>query len=144
MYTGVVPTWISSSSFLPAFDLAHFPSRHSFRAVRAWSSRAGALDTLRHRGICRSGSTFDPSWRPRKDIVLARFSRRVFSRQRVDVRWIYCLRSIEKNEGLVLTRAFSVIDGRYCQQIPSIGPNGTAVTCCLPCPLADWRYADSQ
>lgn len=86
---GSCPLGSPSSSFLPAFDL---PTSHldiPLRAVRNRSRRAGALDTLRHRGICRSGSTFDPSWRQRKDIVLARFSRRAFSPQRVDVRWIY-------------------------------------------------------
>jgi hypothetical protein len=44
----------------------------------------------------------------------------------------------------MLTGAFLVTDGRYCEPIPGIGPNGTAVTCCLPCPLADWRYADGE
>lgn len=28
-------------------------------------------------------------------------------------------------------------DGRYCETF-------TNVTCCLPCPLSDWRYADSE
>ncbi|KAJ5176521.1 uncharacterized protein N7482_002398 [Penicillium canariense] len=35
------------------------------------------------------------------------------------------------------------IDGRFCETIPGLGPNGTAVSCCLPCPLSDWRYADN-
>ncbi|KAJ5698355.1 hypothetical protein N7462_000360 [Penicillium macrosclerotiorum] len=35
------------------------------------------------------------------------------------------------------------IDGRFCETIANIGPNGTAVSCCLPCPLSDWRYADN-
>ncbi|CEJ62159.1 hypothetical protein PMG11_10667 [Penicillium brasilianum] len=35
------------------------------------------------------------------------------------------------------------LDGRFCEPIPGIGPNGTTIACCLPCPLADWRYADN-
>lgn len=32
------------------------------------------------------------------------------------------------------------IGGRYCQPLAVGGGN---VSCCLPCPLADWRYADN-
>ncbi|KAJ5715954.1 uncharacterized protein N7483_013135 [Penicillium malachiteum] len=32
------------------------------------------------------------------------------------------------------------IDGRYCEAISS---GNNTLSCCLPCPLADWRYADN-
>lgn len=32
------------------------------------------------------------------------------------------------------------IDGRYCEGLTLAGGN---ISCCLPCPLSDWRYADN-